>query len=140
DRVRDLRGGAQVGDDLGFDSFFVGDHPAWGVESWMHLTAVAMKTKHVRLGSLVNCVSYRHPVMTARLAADLDNLSQGRLILGLGAGWDSNEYANLGLPFRSAPERQAMLEEAITIMRGVWGEEPYSFHGRYYQSDNARVA
>ena len=140
DPARALLAAGRLAEELRFDAFFFGDHPAWGLDCWVHMAALAATTTRIRLGPNVVCAGYRHPVLTARLAADLDNLSGGRLILGLGAGWDSNEYANLGLPFRSAPERQAMLEEAITIMRGVWGEEPYSFHGRYYQSDNARVA
>jgi alkanesulfonate monooxygenase SsuD/methylene tetrahydromethanopterin reductase-like flavin-dependent oxidoreductase (luciferase family) len=140
DPARALLAAGRLAEDLGFDAFFFGDHPAWGLDCWVHMAALAATTTRIRLGPNVVCAGYRHPVLTARLAADLDNLSGGRLILGLGAGWDSNEYANLGLPFLSARERQAALEEAITIIRGVWGEAPFSFHGRYYHSDNARVA
>jgi alkanesulfonate monooxygenase SsuD/methylene tetrahydromethanopterin reductase-like flavin-dependent oxidoreductase (luciferase family) len=104
------------------------------------MAALAGTTSRIRLGTNVACAGYRHPVLTARLAADLDNLSRGRLILGLGAGWDANEYANLGLPLLPARERQAALEEAIVMIRGVWGDEPFSFHGRYYHTDDARVA
>ena len=78
--------------------------------------------------------------MTARLAADVDNLSAGRLILGLGNGWDANEFANLGLPFPSARERQQALEEAITITRGVWREEPFTFEGQHFRCTGARVS
>jgi alkanesulfonate monooxygenase SsuD/methylene tetrahydromethanopterin reductase-like flavin-dependent oxidoreductase (luciferase family) len=140
DPARALLAAGHLAEDLGFDAFFVGDHPAWGLDCWVHMAALAATTNRIRLGPNVACAGYRHPVLTARLAADLDNLSEGRLILGLGAGWDANEYANLGLPFLSARERQAALEEAILIMRGVWGEEPFSFHGRYFHTDNARVA
>jgi alkanesulfonate monooxygenase SsuD/methylene tetrahydromethanopterin reductase-like flavin-dependent oxidoreductase (luciferase family) len=75
----------------------------------------------------------------ARLAADLDNLSNGRLILGLGIGWDENEFNNLGIPFPSVPERQEALEEAIAIMRGAWEAEPFSFDGRHFQTRNALI-
>jgi alkanesulfonate monooxygenase SsuD/methylene tetrahydromethanopterin reductase-like flavin-dependent oxidoreductase (luciferase family) len=85
----------------------------------VHLAAIGATTHRIRLGVNVCCALYRHPVMTARLAADVDNLSNGRLILGLGSGWDGNEFANLGLPFPPARERQQALEEAVTIMRGV---------------------
>lgn len=139
DPARHLLAASQLAEDLGFDAFFVGDHPAWALEGWLHLAAIAVMTKRIRLGLLVSCISYRHPVMTARLAADLDNLSQGRLILGLGIGWDDNEFANLGLPYPPAPERQAALEEAITIIRGAWGVESFTFHGRYYSTTRARV-
>jgi alkanesulfonate monooxygenase SsuD/methylene tetrahydromethanopterin reductase-like flavin-dependent oxidoreductase (luciferase family) len=77
--------------------------------------------------------------MTARLAADLDNLSGGRLILGLGIGWDANEFAKLGLPFPPAAERQAALEEALAIIRGAWGAEPFTYHGRYYHTTGAHI-
>jgi alkanesulfonate monooxygenase SsuD/methylene tetrahydromethanopterin reductase-like flavin-dependent oxidoreductase (luciferase family) len=78
--------------------------------------------------------------MTARLAADVDNLSSGRLTLGLGNGWDGNEFANLGLPFPPPRERQQALEEAITIMRGVWREEPFTFDGQHFRCTGARVS
>jgi alkanesulfonate monooxygenase SsuD/methylene tetrahydromethanopterin reductase-like flavin-dependent oxidoreductase (luciferase family) len=82
--ARHLLAAGQLAEDLGFDAFFVGEHPAWSLDGWLHLAALAATTTRIRLGSIVNCVYYRHPVMLARLAADLDNLSQGRLILGLG--------------------------------------------------------
>jgi alkanesulfonate monooxygenase SsuD/methylene tetrahydromethanopterin reductase-like flavin-dependent oxidoreductase (luciferase family) len=139
DPARALLAAGRLAEELRFDAFFFGDHPAWGLDCWVHMAALATTTNRIRLGPNVICAGYRHPVLTARLAADLDNLSGGRLILGLGAGWDANEYANLGLPFLSAHERQAALEEAILIMRGVWGEEPFTFHGRYFHTDNAQV-
>jgi hypothetical protein len=95
-----------LAEDLGFDAFFVGDHPAWALDPWLHLAALAVTTERIRLGVNVCCALYRHPVLTARLAADLDNLSNGRLILGLGNGWDANEFANLGLPFLPARDRR----------------------------------
>ncbi|MFN8476022.1 MAG: LLM class flavin-dependent oxidoreductase [Anaerolineae bacterium] len=139
DPARHLLAAGQLADSLGFDAFFLGDHPAWALECWVHMAALAVKTTRIRLGIAVSAIPFRQPVMTARLAADLDNLSHGRLILGLGIGWDGNEFANLGLPFRPASERQAGLEEAITIIRGVWGSEPFTYHGRYYQTTNAQI-
>jgi alkanesulfonate monooxygenase SsuD/methylene tetrahydromethanopterin reductase-like flavin-dependent oxidoreductase (luciferase family) len=129
-----------LADELGFDAFFVGDHPAWALDGWLHLTALAVTTQRIQLGSNVNCIYYRHPVLLARLAADLDNLSGGRLILGLGTGWDANEFANFGLPFPPAAERAAALEEALTIIRGVWGVAPFTFRGRYFQTAAAHIA
>jgi alkanesulfonate monooxygenase SsuD/methylene tetrahydromethanopterin reductase-like flavin-dependent oxidoreductase (luciferase family) len=140
DPARHLLAAGQLAEELGFDAVFLADHPAWALECWVHLAALAVTTRRVRLGLNVAAMPFRHPVMTARLAADLDNLSQGRLILGMGIGWDANEFANFGLPFSPVAERQAALEEALTIMRGVWGEEPFTFHGRYYKTSNARVA
>jgi alkanesulfonate monooxygenase SsuD/methylene tetrahydromethanopterin reductase-like flavin-dependent oxidoreductase (luciferase family) len=108
-----LLAAGRLADDLGFDAFFVGDHPAWALDPWVHLAALAVTTRRIRLGVNVCCALYRHPVQTARLAADLDNLSGGRLILGLGNGWDANEFANLGLPFLPAPQRQARSEKPL---------------------------
>ena len=124
DPAAHLLAAGRLAEDLGFDAFFVGDHPAWALDPWLHLAALAVTTERIGLGVNVCCALYRHPVLTARLAADLDNLSGGRLILGLGNGWDANEFANLGLPFLPARERQAALAEAIEIIRGVWGEDP----------------
>src|SRR5437667_2766250 len=139
DPGRHLLAAGQLAEKLGFDAFFTGDHPSWGLEGWMPLAALAVKTERIRLGSNVNCIFYRHPVMLARLAADLDQMSQGRLILGLGCGWDANEFANFGMPFPPVRERQAALEEAITIIRGVWGVEPFTFAGRHFQATGVQV-
>jgi alkanesulfonate monooxygenase SsuD/methylene tetrahydromethanopterin reductase-like flavin-dependent oxidoreductase (luciferase family) len=137
--ARHLLAAARLAEAVGFDAFFVGDHPAWGLDPWVHLAAVAATTTRIGLGLNVGCALYRHPVLTARLAADVDNLSSGRLILGLGIGWDAHEFANLGLPFPPARARQAMLEEALTIIAGVWGAEPYTFQGRHFQTTGTRV-
>ncbi|HEX5417332.1 MAG TPA: TIGR03619 family F420-dependent LLM class oxidoreductase [Chloroflexota bacterium] len=140
DPARHLLAAGRLAEDLGFDALFLGDHPAWALECWVHLAALAVQTERIRLGVNVLAVPFRHPVLTARLAADLDNLSGGRLVLGLGIGWDANEFANLGLPFAAPAERQEALEEAVAIMRGVWGEEPFTYHGRHFQTTNARIA
>ncbi len=129
----------RLADELGFDAFFLGDHPANAPECWVHLAALASQTARIRLGSVVNCALYRHPVMTARLAADVDHLSGGRLIHGLGIGWNAAEFAQLGLPFPPVPERQAALEEAIAIIRGVWGPHPFTYHGRFFQTNEEQV-
>lgn len=129
----------RMADALGFDAFFLGDHPAYAPEVWLHLGALAVQTSRVRLGSVVLCTGYRPPVLTARLAADLDNLSGGRAILGLGHGWNATEFAQLGLPFPSVPERQAALAESIEIIRGVWGPEPFSYRGQYHSTERERI-
>jgi alkanesulfonate monooxygenase SsuD/methylene tetrahydromethanopterin reductase-like flavin-dependent oxidoreductase (luciferase family) len=129
----------RLADALGFDAFLLGDHPAYAPEAWLHLGALAVQTSRVRLGSVVLCAGYRPPVLTARLAADLDNLSGGRAILGLGHGWNATEFAQLGLPFPPVPERQAALAESIEIIRGVWGPEPFSYRGWYHGTERERV-
>src|SRR5215471_18403343 len=140
DPARHLLEAARLAEELGLDAFFVGDHPAWALDPFVHLAAIAATTHRIRLGVNVCCALYRHPVMTARLAADVDNLSGGRLILGLGNGWDGNEFANLGLPFPPARDRQQALEEAITIMLGAWQEEPFSFEGKHFKCTGAHVS
>jgi alkanesulfonate monooxygenase SsuD/methylene tetrahydromethanopterin reductase-like flavin-dependent oxidoreductase (luciferase family) len=140
DRSKQLVETGLLAESLGYDAFLIGDHPARGPEPWLHLAALATATRRIRLGSLVNCIHYRHPLMLARLASDLDHLSEGRLILGLGIGWDTNEFASFAIPFLLARQRQAALEESLAIMRGVWGDRPFSFQGRYFQVEDAQVA
>ncbi len=136
----------RLAEELGFDAFFVGDHPGWAHDCWVQLTALALTTERISLGPLVTCAAYRPPVVTARLAADVDRLSKGRLVLGLGIGWDAsaygwgtNEFARLGLPYPPARQRQAALEEAVTIIRGVWGPEPFNFQGNHYTATDVQV-
>ena len=93
----------RLADTLGFDAFFIGDHPAYAPEVWLHLGALAVQTSRVRLGSVVLCAGYRPPVLTARLAADLDNLSAGRAILGLGHGWNATEFAPVSYTHLTLP-------------------------------------
>src|SRR3954452_22887052 len=129
----------RLADTLGFDAFFIGDHPAYAPEVWVHLGALAVQTSRIRLGSVVLCAGYRPPVLTARLAADLDNLSGGRVILGLGHGWNATEFRQLGLPFPPVRKRQAALAESIEIIHGVWGPEPFTYHGHHHSTEKERV-
>lgn len=139
DPARTLLATGHLAESLGYDGFFIGDHPAYMPEAWLHLGALAVRSERIRLGSVVLCAGYRQPVVTARLISDLDNLSNGRAILGLGHGWNAGEFAQLGLPFPSVPERQAALAETIEIVRGVWGAEPFTLRGTYHQTENARI-
>ena len=125
---------------LGFDGLFVFDHPAIQADPWVCLSALAGVTERVRLGSVVNCVPYRHPALLARMAADLDTLSRGRLMLGLGIGWLRSEFRAFDVPFAPAPERHAALAEALKIIDGVWRGEPFSFDGAHYRVDNLQIA
>jgi alkanesulfonate monooxygenase SsuD/methylene tetrahydromethanopterin reductase-like flavin-dependent oxidoreductase (luciferase family) len=124
---------------LGFEGLFLHDHPYFSPDPWVGLAGLATVTERVTLGSVVFCVPYRHPALLARMASDLDNLSRGRLMLGLGIGWAEPEFRALEVPFDSVPKRQAALEEAIAIVEGVWGDEPFSFAGAHYRTENMRV-
>lgn len=129
----------RLADELGLDGFYIGDHPAYAPDAWLHLGVLAVQTTRVRLGSIVLCAGYRPPVINARLATDLDNLSGGRVVLGLGHGWNAAEFAQLGLPFPPVPARQAALEEAIQIIRGVMGPQPFTFHGVHHSTEAEQV-
>lgn len=132
-------------DSLGFDSAWVFDHflPIFSdptgpcLEGWTSLSALAMVTQNVRLGVLVTGNTYRHPAVLAKMATTLDIISQGRLILGLGAGWFELEHTTYGLPFPSVRERLQRLEEALTVITRLWTEERVTFAGRYYQLTDA---
>src|SRR5258708_23211678 len=101
---------------FGFDSYWANDHPTRTADPWNVLTALAATTKRIRLVSLVSCVYYRNPVVLARQAADVDRLSQGRLVLGIGIGDDAREIGQLGGRFPSPAERHEALGESIEIV------------------------
>ena len=130
----------QLAEELGFDSYWANDHPTRTADPWNVLTALAATTKRIRLGSLVSCVYYRNPVVLARQAADVDRLSQGRLVLGLGIGDDAREFDQLGLRFPSVAERHEALGESIEIVNGLWGESPLTYRGTHFQIEDALLA
>jgi len=121
---------------LGFDSYWAIDHPmapVSGADCWTTLAALAACTRTIRLGPLVSCIYYRRPALLARMAADVDRISGGRLILGLGIGDSAPEFQRLGIPLPPVPERQRALDETIAIVRGLWGSEPFTFAGGQFQ-------
>jgi alkanesulfonate monooxygenase SsuD/methylene tetrahydromethanopterin reductase-like flavin-dependent oxidoreductase (luciferase family) len=114
---------------LGFSSLYIADHPLGNGDCWTTLAAFAVATRTVRLGTLVCCVYYRPPALLARHAADVDRLSGGRLTLGLGIGDAPDEFERMGLRYPSVPERQRALDDTIRVVRGLWGEQPFSDEG-----------
>lgn len=124
---------------LGFDSFWVQDHPMQGIDCWTALAAIAARGTPLRLGSLVGCVSYRNPALLARLAADVDCLTEGKLILGLGIGNNEPEYQRMGLTMPTTRERQHALAETIEIVRGMWGDRPVTYQGEQFRVADASV-
>jgi alkanesulfonate monooxygenase SsuD/methylene tetrahydromethanopterin reductase-like flavin-dependent oxidoreductase (luciferase family) len=132
----------QIVEGLGFDSYWAIDHPSAtvsGADCWTTLAVLAASTRTIRLGSLVSCIYYRDPVLLARMAADVDRLSDGRLVLGLGIGDNEAEFNRLGIPLRPASERQQALDETVQIVRGVWGTEPFTLEGRHFRAIGAYV-
>lgn len=124
---------------LGFDGWWAQDHPVLLLDCWLVLAALAQRTRTLRLGTIVSCVYYRNPVLLARLASDVDRLSGGRLVLGVGIGDHPEEFAHLGIPLASVRERQHVLEETVQILRGLWSGEPFTFSGNYFQIESAAV-
>jgi alkanesulfonate monooxygenase SsuD/methylene tetrahydromethanopterin reductase-like flavin-dependent oxidoreductase (luciferase family) len=118
---------------MGFDSVWIADHPTLLADCWTMLAALAAKTTTIRLGSLVNCVYYRHPVLLARMALDVDRMSGGRLVLGVGIGDIPAEFQQFGLPYPSARERQEVLEETVQVVKALWQAEPVAFEGKHLQ-------
>jgi alkanesulfonate monooxygenase SsuD/methylene tetrahydromethanopterin reductase-like flavin-dependent oxidoreductase (luciferase family) len=128
---------ARTVEDCGFDSIWVGDHllyrddlgssGPW--EAWTSLAALAQTTERVALGPLVAATSFHSPAMIAKMASTVDEISGGRLILGLGAGWNRVEYDAYGFPF---DHRVSRFEEAFTIIRTLVREGSVDFEGSYY--------
>jgi F420-dependent oxidoreductase-like protein len=109
-------------------------------EVWTLLAALAATIPGVRLGSLVTGNTYRNPAVLAKQVAQVDIVSGGRAVLGLGAGWQENEHAAYGIPFHTTSERLGMLEESVQIIRSLFDHERTDFDGRYYQVVNAPLA
>lgn len=122
-------------EDLGFDTVVLADHftGGWSIEPMVGLTAAALSTTTLRVQTGVLGNDYRHPVLVHRMAALLDVLSEGRLTLGLGAGWLTSDYAAAGIPYDPPGDRVSRLEEAITILKGLFADGPCSYVGNAYQ-------
>jgi F420-dependent oxidoreductase-like protein len=107
-------------------------------ESWTALAAAAQATRRLRIGCLVIANTFRHPALLAKMAVTLDHISQGRLVLALGAGWHQEEHRAFGIPLPSMRERQDRLEEAAALLRAVFeAEGPVRFEGAYYRLEDA---
>ncbi len=123
-----------------FDHFYplVGEQTGPCMEAWTTLTALASSTRRVRIGCMVHGTPYRHPAVTANMAASLDIISNGRLNLGLGAGWHADECAAYGLDLLPLKQRMDRFEEYVQVVSSLLGNETTFFDGAYYQIDNAR--
>src|SRR5262245_1437676 len=118
---------ARAVEELGFDSLWAADHPLFATDCWTTLAAFAAVTRRVRLGSLVACVFYRSSVALARGAADVDRLSDGRLLLGIGTGSLLPEFPLMGLPFPSNSDRRRALDGALSDLSRLWNGHPAEF-------------
>ncbi|MFD1537936.1 LLM class F420-dependent oxidoreductase [Nonomuraea guangzhouensis] len=139
----DLLAVAQATERLGFDAFFRSDHylrigagdPGPGsTDAWLTLAALARETSRIRLGTLVSPATFRLPGPLAISVAQVDQMSGGRVELGLGTGWFDQEHTAYGIPFPPVGERFGRFEEQLEIIQGLWtAEKSYSFEGRYYR-------
>lgn len=135
----------RAAEDGGFQSVFRSDHftnpnppDLDSLELWTALTHAASHTTRIEFGPLVTPVTFRHPSITARVAAAIDDLSGGRLVLGLGAGWQDREHHNFGVPFPPTTTRLEMLEEYVEVAQTLLrNDSPSHFEGRYYSLDEA---
>lgn len=126
---------ARQAEELGFDFVSASDHPEGTQpthEAWTMLTWIAAATSKIKVASRVLGVPYRPPAMVAKMAATLDRLSNGRLILGLGGGYSDSEFRAFGLRVPTPKEKVEGLEEAIRIVRGLWSEPGFTFEGRHF--------
>lgn len=123
---------ARKAEDLGYSTFLVPDHFVNEIAPMPALCVAAEATSTLRVGSFVFDNDFRHPAMLAKEAATLDLLSDGRFELGIGAGWHGPEYEQTGIPFDPPGVRVSRLEESVKIIKGLFGEEPVTFEGKYY--------
>jgi F420-dependent oxidoreductase-like protein len=132
----------------GWDGLWVADHfmpnqadnsgPTG--EAWMTLSALAATVPRIRLGTMVTGNTYRHPAVLAKMAAQVDIISGGRLVLGIGSAWQQNEHEAYGIPFHTVGGRLRRLEESVQVLRGLFEQERTTFEGKFYQLDNAPLA
>jgi alkanesulfonate monooxygenase SsuD/methylene tetrahydromethanopterin reductase-like flavin-dependent oxidoreductase (luciferase family) len=136
---------AEHAEAVGLDSVWVCDHllssppgrPVEGIhEGWTIVSALAATTKRLVLGQLVTCITFRSPALLAKMAATADAISSGRLVLGIGAGWDDAEHVAFGYPVDNRVER---LEEALEVVLPLLRGESVSFAGRHYVVDHAQL-
>ena len=121
---------------LGYHSVLLDDHLMLKkmpiLECWTTLSALSSVTERIRLGTMVTCNSFRNPSLLAKMAATIDNISNGRLELGIGAGVQKNEHNSYGFPFPSSKARIERLNEAVEIIKKLWTEEKTSYNGKHY--------
>ena len=136
---------ARAVEELGFAGLYRSDHfvnsrppDKDSLDLWVSLTWLASHTERIEFGSLVSPVSFRDPIFTARMARDVDDLSGGRLTLGMGAGWQEREHKKFGFDLLDMPGRFARLEEGLEVVtRLLRDDEPVTLSGRFYQLEEA---
>jgi F420-dependent oxidoreductase-like protein len=131
----------------GFETLFRSDHyeslggpPNDGsLDAWGTINALAAITSTIKLGTLVSPVTFRHPSVLARSVVTADHVSQGRIELGMGAGWHEGEHRSFGFPFETTRDRFDRLAEQVEIVSRSWEDEPFDFDGRLYRLERANA-
>ncbi|MFV2089654.1 MAG: LLM class F420-dependent oxidoreductase [Pseudomonadales bacterium] len=108
-------------------------------EAWTTLAALGASVPRIRLGTLVIGNTYRHPAVLAKMAATLDHITGGRVVLGLGSGWQENEHSQYGIPFYTVADRLKRLNEACQVIKSLFTNEKSDFDGEYYQLQDASL-
>ena len=137
---------AELAEELGYDSLWVYDHfhnvptPAHETtfECWTTLAAISQRTSRIKLGQMVSCAPYREPALVAKITSNLDVMSGGRLIWGIGAGWYENEFDGYGYDFPPAADRIRMLKETVEIVTAMWRDADVDYEGRHYRLKGAQ--
>lgn len=132
---------AREAEDIGYDSLWVADHllnPRKGeqlgaLEAWTTITAVATCTRKIKLGHAVLCQAFRYPAVLAKMAATLDEVSNGRFIFSIGAGWFEREFRAYGIPWVKHDELIEQAEEQIRLIKALWTQDRVDFNGKHYQ-------
>ena len=136
---------AREAERLGYDSLWVSDHlispggSPYTIEPWTVLSALASVTRKVRLGTYVICNQFRHPSIVAKMASTLDHISEGRVDLGLGAGWLRSEHIAFGFPWDKHESRVERLRESIEIIKKLWIGNSVSYASKFFQIKNANL-
>src|SRR5918999_1552775 len=137
---------ARTAEEAGFEGYLRSDHYAsfpgesgqHTTDAWTTLAGLARETTRIHIGTLVSPVTFRIPGAFAKQVTTVDEMSGGRVEVGMGAGWNELEHEQLGIPFPAVRERYDMLEEALTILHGLWSEpDGWSFEGRHWQVRDA---
>jgi len=131
----------------GWDGLWYADHfmpnapdtSAPWPEAWTTLSALGAMVPRIRLGTLVTGNTYRHPAVLAKAAATLDHITGGRVVLGLGSGWQENEHRQYGIPFYTTSERLQRLDEACAVIKALFAESKANFKGRFYNLEDASL-
>jgi len=135
---------ARTAERVGFETLFSSDHylqfePGGGShDAWTIMAGLAARTERLRLGTLVSPVTFRHPSVLAKVATTVDRISDGRVELGIGAGWYREEHVAYGFPFPPDGVRMEMFEEQLEIVHGLFSHETFSFQGTHYTLEECR--